>query len=78
MKAIQFIGGRKEHVRLGLKGLPAVGFYMAQRYQDEGAPFRLNLLGSLSENTYKGVTTDQFIIEDFQGLASKAGGEILT
>lgn len=71
-RSIKFIGGRKEHVRLDLKGLPAVGFHLAQRYQDEGSPFRLSVLGSLSENTYKGVTSDQFIIEDFKGSASKA------
>lgn len=58
----RLMGQQGQHLKLHGTHFDAVGFYMAEQYQALGTPPVVSLLGTLSENTFRGQTTIQFNI----------------
>jgi single-stranded-DNA-specific exonuclease len=59
------MGSEKDHFRLNGPGCNAIGFFQAQLFQDYGFPERVDVVGSIESNTFRGVTSPQLLIEDF-------------
>ena len=54
------MGKQQEHIKLFGRFADAVGFQLAEAYQSLGCPSTVDLLGSIGENTFRGVTSLQF------------------
>jgi len=59
------IGRTQSTVKLNSIHLDALGFNMAARFENIREDEPLNIIGRLSENTYKGITTPQILIKEF-------------
>ena len=53
------MGKQQEHIKLFGRFADAVGFQLAEAYQSLGCPSTVDLLGSIGENTFRGVTSLQ-------------------
>ena len=66
------MGRKEEHLKLnGQDGLTAVGFHMARQYQDDGQPRRLDVVCTLAENTFRGVSEPQLLMEAYRAYPVK-------
>ena len=60
------VQGDGSTVKLFGKDSSAVGFGMADQYQDSGCPMQIDLIGLLSENVFAGRVEKQLQILDFR------------
>ena len=66
------MGRKEDHLKLnGQDGLTAVGFHMARQYQDDGQPRRLDVVCTLAENTFRGVSEPQLLMEAYRAYPVK-------
>lgn len=60
------IGENKEHLKLMGNGIELIGFDMTQKFRDEMAPKKINVVGCLSKNAWHSKITNQLEITDFE------------
>lgn len=72
------IQGDGSTVKLFGQKSSAVGFGIADRYQDAGCPMQIDLIGSLSENVFAGRVEKQLEINDFRPHQAKEEKSTLT
>lgn len=65
-KFTKAMGKHEEHVKFFGKNISAIGFGLNQRYIDEGEPKRLDFIGNLSYNFYKGRFYEQIEAVDYK------------
>lgn len=62
----RIMGRNKDHVKVnGPNGISGLLFGQAEKYKADGLPKRLDVIGCLSENTFRGLTSPQVEIEDY-------------
>lgn len=66
VKEILYIGADKSTVKLVCTDFFVIGFGKADLYRKYGEPLTLDVLGSISENHFRGDVTVQIIAEDFR------------
>ena len=64
-KSFAYQGSDMSHIKLFGNGNSAIGFNMAKKFNDMGCPTKLNLCGTMSENSFGGVTEIQIMLDDF-------------
>lgn len=67
----RLMGPDKNHIRFYGNGLSAVGFDMAKRYEEDGSPKKMDMIGYLSRNWYMNKSEDQIEIIDYKGMSSQ-------
>ena len=60
------MGKEGEHVKLMNKTACALGFGMANRFEQDGCPRKIEILGTLSKNVFNGYKNDQIEIMDYK------------
>ena len=63
---ILYIGTDKSTVKLVCDGFSVIGFGKADLYRKYGEPMALDVLGTISENHFRGNVTVQIVAEDFR------------
>lgn len=66
VQEILYIGADKSTVKLVCTDFSVIGFGKADLYRKYGEPLTLDVLGSISENHFRGDVTVQIIAEDFR------------
>lgn len=57
------MGSEKQHLKLFCEGIDVLWFNASEKYKEMGKPKKLNVVGRLSTNTYKGKTSLQINAE---------------
>ena len=60
------MGAEKNHLKLNGTFCDAVGFGMVEKYLGMGSPTTVDILCTLNENRYNGVSTIQLSLIDFR------------
>lgn len=70
---VRKIGAEKDHLKMILhddkRTFDAIGFRIAERYADLRSQDKLDMVMTLSKNSFRGVDTIQFMIKDIRRLA---------
>lgn len=61
-----YMGTDKSHIKFPGQNFAAVAFGMAGQYVEQGQPKSIDMVGTMGENTFKGRTTTQVMLQDFK------------
>ena len=63
---VTLMGANKSHIKFIYPGFSAVAFGMAEKYVSVGSLKRIDMVGTIGENSFRGKTTTQIILSDFR------------
>lgn len=61
----RLMGSKQEHLKLNGNAVSAVGFDMAQQFEEQQRPDTVDIIGTISENVWRGKVSLQISINDF-------------
>ncbi len=67
----RFMGANQQHLKLNAEGLSIVGFSLAKKYVEANLPEEIMVYGNLSYNTYRGETSKQLSMLDFEAIEDR-------